>query len=553
MANKNNNANKGLKNNSKTGNGKNAKKNNNKAQDTNKKKQVALTPEQEASAAKKKLIIKITAIALAVAALVGIIIGIVITVRNNNRRLDYLNDDLSKYVSIDPSAYKNFPVSANIPEPSEMSLQNAINKIVYQYRNTEDYVYVSNAIIGVGDSVSLYYRGYTLGEDGTKNYFDGGCNFNSSKEHVLGIGSGSFIDGFEYNLIGKNASDYATLEKISDKGVDVKATDIVLVSYSVTRKDGTTLSTQKAMIDLADPNVDKIWGTGFAEYWQTNNVVVGTEVQILTEENDVYYITVSEAYRINKNETHPVLDIEAYFPVGYQEASLAGKTAHFEVFVTGVQRYEVPEFNDEFITEKLKLKAEDLADYDGETLADKYKDKLMKELWEEHEASIQDAIATVFWDHILAVAEFKKLPKGDLEDYYDNLYTQIQNAYPNYQSQFSSFDDFAIAYMGLEQGSDWRAALRSDAETSIKQKLAFYCVIRQQGFIPTDEEYQQQYNEIFNAMVESYISQTGSTEETAKKAINEMYDAEYWDMQVIFVFGMEKICGLANFTNTATK
>ena len=455
------------------------------------------------------------------------------------------DNDLSAYVDISEDIYKGYKVTVDL-DMLNLKVGNGIAQLLYQHRNTDNPTNVEDATIGVGDSVSLYYRGYTIGEDGAKNYFDGGCNFNSSKAHVLGIGSGSFIDGFEYNLIGKNASDYATLEKISEKGANVSSEDIVLVSYSLARKDGTTVSTQKAMIDLADPNVDKIWGAGFAEYWQTHDVAVGTEIQIITDENDVYFITVSEIYRVDDG-VKPVLEIETYFPEGYQEPSLSGKTAYFEVFITGVQRYEVPEFDDRFITETLKMTASDLSEFDGETLAEKYKNKIRKDL-------IDEIVTDVFFTDVISKATVIKLPEKLIKEAYNSMVSELKYYYQYYYYYYyyPTFDDFCTAYFGTAY---WRTEILTSAKSSASRQLAFYRIMYKESLKPTADEYERLFDEYLVETLEgrNITPDKYATEEeylnaktTLKNQLYESYGEEYFESLIYYGIVIDAVVEYAN-------
>ena len=66
---------------------------------------------------------------------------------------------------------------------------------------------VGDGIISIGDEVNIFYKGYYL-EGEEKVYFSGGSNVGGTS-HKLGIGSGGFVAGFEYNMIGKNPADYS--------------------------------------------------------------------------------------------------------------------------------------------------------------------------------------------------------------------------------------------------------------------------------------------------------------------------------------------------------
>lgn len=546
---------------------------NGKAVSTDAKKNAAQTENtNESNGAKNALALKITAISLAAVTLILLVAGLVVGCTTNNTRLDYMKDNLSAYVTLSAEDYKNFPAEINVAKPTDVDLEDKIIKVLYDNREepkSGDAPYVKNIDVTAGDAVSIYYRGYTLTDDGKKNYFDGGCNFSSTTPTSLEIGSGSFITGFELNLVGKNQKNYATFEKVSEGFV--KDDDIILITYSVFRGDGTTEESKSATIDLSDPEaIDAKWGAGFAKYWSDNKIEIGKKIEgtitvgsvkDAAKEDAYTNVTVTEVYRIHDDEK-PVLEVEAFFPLDYSNADLQGKTAYFETFILAVKDYNVPELNDEFITGTLKITADELASYEGEGLVAKYKSMLKAELEEEYNEKVLDSVATVFWKHILEVAKFKKLPQGDIQTYYNSLYSQIESAYPNYQSSYSSLDAFARAYLGLDSKADWEAEIRKDAEQSVKQKLAFYYIIRQENFVPTDAEYQALKTELYNSEVESYLEYYGIKEtdsdyadklQSAKDLIESTYADSYWDTQIIFEYGIEKICSLAKVTNKADK
>ena len=547
-----------------------AKKKNNNSEEMEIDYKLDTVPENEKTVKKEKsgnLALKITALSLATVMVVLIVVGLIVGLSGKEVRLDYMKDNLSKYVTISEDDYKGYKVTVNIPAPGEQDLKDALIGIRYDHREEPegDPVYLKNATVSVGDAVNIYYRGYTLNKDGSKNYFDGGCNFNSSTPTALEIGSGSFVSGFEYNLVGKNQKNYATMTKVTEGAVE--STDIFLMTYSVMYGDGSALSSQSAIVDLNDPNLDAKWGKGFSEYWKNNTVKIGDSVSITMQgsiksgasANDVYSnVGISEIYRVDTSKD--ILLVTAYFPHDYQEESLQNATAYFETYIVNLQDYTAPEINEEFITGTLKLTADDLSAYEGATLVEKYENMIRADLEKQHQESINNAIAAEFWKHIVEVAEFKKLPEGDVTATYNNLYSELQSAYSQYQSYYNDFDTFAKSYMGLSSSDNWQDVLRSEAETSVKQKIAFYYIIREENYIPSDEEYQALYNKLFDEQVQYYLDYFKITEadedyaeklESAKEEIKAMYDDEYWETQIIFAYGIEKICDLADLTNNA--
>ena len=110
-------------------------------------------------------------------------------------RFDYLNADLSKYITVKPEIYKN--LTLEIEEKYEVTdklLEEYIKEILGNYPNITE---VTDRPIKKGDTVYIHYEGYINGE-----LFAGGSNMSDKEPYPLTIGSGKFIDGFEDGLIG---------------------------------------------------------------------------------------------------------------------------------------------------------------------------------------------------------------------------------------------------------------------------------------------------------------------------------------------------------------
>ena len=121
-----------------------------------------------------------------------------------------LDIDLSAYIEIDEQYYKNFDVEIKLNKVTELDVNNAIIQMLCANKD-KTALENGDGIISVGDVVNIFYKGYYLetneqGEE-TKIYFDGGSNIGGNS-YALEIGSGGFIPGFEYNMIGKNVADY---------------------------------------------------------------------------------------------------------------------------------------------------------------------------------------------------------------------------------------------------------------------------------------------------------------------------------------------------------
>lgn len=528
--------------------------------------EVAATKKKKLS--KKGLITVIVSAALLLSLVVGVVVGVII----NNTEFDYENKDLTKYVTVPDELFKSFNVSVNIPEITEKDVLEEIYKLQCAKKITpEGPIYsMPNVTISAGDVAYIYYRGYTM-ENDIKTYFDGGCNF-SGDFQKLEIGSGSFIPGFESGLIGKNQQNYATIE--AKKSGAIAENDIITIKYSVIRDDNTILNNQTVTIDLGDPDVDQRWGEGFAEYFVGK--IIAPDATIDTDERlivptvcegysgqDVYHsVTILSACSVDDSEKD-ILVVEAKFPSTYSETSLQGKTAYFEVFIKGVDDYGVYEFDDRFITEELKVKAEDMSAYAGDTLVEKYKAYMLSELKARREEAVKALIEESFWSQIMAATEVKKLPQREVDKVYDNRYAQLVTFF---ESQGSStvyandFDGFVCAFLELSSGADWQAHLRKEAEDAVKEKLIFYHIVQTENLIPSEEEYNAVYDAVFADHLQDYLDYYKITPETedyeeklekGKKEVLSTYGDSYFHELVMYDYVMTKIVSRANVIITA--
>ena len=535
-------------------------------------------------------------IIFAAVALLAIVASIIVAVivGASGKRVDYMNDNLGKYVYISESDYTNITGDSLAVEPvTDLDLEVKILSLLAKHKGSAKYggKYVKNQNVNAGDVVYIYYRGFTLNEDGSRNYFDGGCNFSSADPSSLEIGSGSFITGFEYNLLGKNPKDYSTLNKYSTSG-DIGENDKVYVVYTRTDNSGGKLSGAKtvdlslgkqaidaqfdigfydgiasgsygisytfdaygdfdskynvtvyrttdvddiievkfsgyfyngdvvqgqtAIIDLSDPAVDTKYGAGFRDFFK-NGVPVGYKASIVDSEtgkdttlkcsvgenemNAFYDITVNATYDIGDNP----MTVDAYFPLSYGEESLQGKWSTFEVFIMKSQEYENAEYNEAFITEKLKLSAEALADYEGNTLVEKHRNYLLAELNQERKDTEDGAKDELILNFLAQKANVKKLPKTDVRDYYDTYYNALNEQFStSYSSYYETLDAFACDYLGLNANADWKAEIQKMAEDAVKQKLVFYYVMREANLVIPESLYEERKT----AILEEYLEVT---------------------------------------------
>ena len=114
-------------------------------------------------------------------------------------RYDYFEAEVGKDVTLDKSVYTsmNLKLSPDLLITDEQ-VQEYLQYLIFQERtavNGETKVY--DQALKMGDTAYIYYKGTVDGKE-----FDGGSNMEDKSPYGLGLGSGSFIPGFEDGLVG---------------------------------------------------------------------------------------------------------------------------------------------------------------------------------------------------------------------------------------------------------------------------------------------------------------------------------------------------------------
>ena len=375
--------------------------------------------------------------------------------------VDFLNEDLSEYIEIAEQYYKGFEVLVDPGRISTLDVENVIIQTLCKYKNkTAIPEGEGDGVITVGDVAHIYYKGYYM-KDGVPCFFEGGDNTESGSSYPLEIGSGGFIPGFEYNLIGKNPKDH-------------------------------------------------------------------------TAENPIV--------------------VETYFPEKYQSAELAGKTAYFIVTVDKLVEYDAPELDDVFVTETLKMTAEDLAEYDGETLADKYRAYVREQVLTQNGLDVDSLIMDAFWKSVTENAVVKKYPEKQVKETYDSFVDELEYYY-NYYSSYYDYETFMCLYLGLDVGSDWKAYVNDLAKEQIKEKLIFYHIMNVEGLKPTEEEYNILFDEYFEEALrnngitpDKYQTESGylTAKEDYKNQLISKHGEDYFKSMIYYD---ETVKGIKSFAN----
>ena len=559
----------------------------------NKKAQVKSEPQKEKLTKKQiKILISVLLIAVIISAA---IITTVILVKNFNNP-DLLTSDLSRYISISPEDYKGFDLNIPLDEYSESGVDRQINILLTNYKTLDKYYdgrYYSDRALTLGDRVLIYYRGYSVDSSGKRTDIDGASNFGSSATYLeVGTGKiiklnddgsesleGYFIPGFGEGLVGLIPDNYSKFIEAPAENADnenrnryrIMAGDIIYLTYTV---DGKTVENEK--IDLSRTDLDAVYGEGFAELFigKNNNgtlegfKVVGETVKSFTtkksgSDKNVVYSNLVVSYAIRGGDEN-AYTIDVKFPASYNDKSLRGTEAHFDIYVMNSVIYEVPDYNDAFVTEKLSVKAEDLASYAGDTLAEKYRAKVSEEHRKSVEESNEDLLISAMWSHLMEKVVVDSLPSGVVDPYYNGYINDINEMYKAYKNAGYSvtLDEIAISYLnnyygaGLASDGDWDEYVEALAERDATQKILFYYIIREEKLLPTDKEYNEAYSYVYGEIWKEYKSSHESEllnlesdaydkklKELERKMLNE-YGEEYFQEQTYYYYGARKMLTL---------
>ncbi len=488
-----------------------------------------------------RIIILISAILVA-AIIAGIVAGVIYYRNKRNEPFDYLNEDLGKYIYISPenrTGYKGYEVTIAIDEITDDSVRTAIMQILTGERGDHSATGggETNATVEVGDDILLYFQAYAVNEDGSRgDAIDGLGNFtvSSDEKRTYAIGGGALDKlglNLELKLVGTDLSKYTACRIASDG--EVSEGDIVFITYDAyamtsggrwEKKSGSSVR-----LNL-DGDVDAAWGEGFLDSivgMQIGKTVDMTgKTDFKTEEySQIVYNNVKIEYVMRRMDAdqEPVC-IKTTVPCTYSTVALQGTPVIFELYIDYAVKYNVPELNENFIKETLKVTDEVLAEYQGEDTVEKFYSYMRDLLEKQNQAEIDEILIEAMWSHYYSIAQFKELPQAEVNRLVRQQRNSIETAYKSNNGGYSSLDEYAnayVAYFGYELV--WTDYIKLVAESQIKEKLIFYYVARAENLLPTDEEYRTLAAKIIEEDIAYYLLANGIKRENyeSDEAYNE--------------------------------
>lgn len=214
--------------------------------------------------------------------------------KTSDGRLDYFNSKMEKLVDIPENCYKN--MTATLSESymiTDKTVDDYIENLLFAKKEQEnDGDKVTDKPIKYGDTAYIFYEGFV---DGVA--FDGGSNMDSapSTPYALSIGSGSFIDDFEEQLIGvipdqtdsnnkititvTFPSTYSSAPELAGKTATFKVYVVCSVQYSVPELNEKTV---KDVLGFTPSDSDEADAVAQYKAWVKENLESANEEVVRT-------------------------------------------------------------------------------------------------------------------------------------------------------------------------------------------------------------------------------------------------------------------------------
>jgi len=176
------------------------------------------------------------------------------------------------------------------------------------------------------------------------------------------------------------------------------------------------------------------------------------------------------------------VDVKVTFPDEYQEKSLEGKEALFKVKVKGIKEKQLPELDDEYVSDK------------GFDTVDEYKEDIKKKLATKKE---NEARAKKEDELIQAIIDDSRMdiPEAMIDTEADNL---VENFARRIGSQGMSLDLY-MQYTGMTIDR-LKNQMTEQAKKNIESRLILEAIVNAEGIAATDEEFDEEVKK----MAENY-------------------------------------------------
>ncbi|MCR5830477.1 MAG: FKBP-type peptidyl-prolyl cis-trans isomerase [Lachnospiraceae bacterium] len=167
------------------------------------------------------------------------------------------------------------------------------------------------------------------------------------------------------------------------------------------------------------------------------------------------------------------------FPVPYHDANFAGKPVDFTITLKSIREKYVPELTDDIVS----------ANTDYKTVGE-YRDATMADLLSSKEKNAAEGAFKASVDSLVSSCTFSKEIDNEINDRME----YYRKYYDNYFLQNFGVDAMTYSSMSVDE---YNNLLRNISEPEVKYPYVYQEIAKAEGYVPTDKEKADKFNEIF--------------------------------------------------------
>ncbi len=474
--------------------------------------------------------------------------------------LNYVSDSLDAYINIKETDYKGLEINVPMLPPGEDDLDNEINKLLAMHRGDSPKGTYTNVGAQLGYDVNILYLGYQLDSAGRRLLVDGATNYKSANtktdRYTVGLNSDVFGVGFDNEIIGKMPN--GRLDNVTDQGNYVTKDNLIYATVSFVLDNGLVYDEVPVCIDPSADNFESLWGIGAFEspLFKSENsfgsiVLTGNSYLTfpLAGGGQITYTSFTIDY-ISSASAAPYT-VESRFAFDYSIEELRNEKVYYDVYIESVVEYDVPEFNEAFITEKLKLASDTLASYEGENLAEKCRSYYAGLLKSEYDSVCRSYVEYQVWNKLKANIKITMYPQREVDRIYIALVEDYSLSLLEENAAgagYADLDEYMKEVLELGEGGEWTSYLLAQVKDTVKERLIVYAVLQDSALMPTDEEFARIYEEElkrdYEYAVSAYPGAFKDLEDFKTYIKNERGEAEY-KHTVYYYYATDKLIEMA--------
>ena len=192
--------------------------------------------------------------------------------------------------------------------------------------------------------------------------------------------------------------------------------------------------------------------------------------------------------------------IKHTFPEKYNDTSIAGKTADFEIKLVSIKNYDLKDITDKLVSEKTKYKN-----------VDEYKKSVKESLEKDMQSRKETEISAIVLDKIIANATIT----GYDDSYYQMLLESAKDSTKSYaEKEGKTKEQYVKDHYGYESYEAYEKSLEPTAKDYMNSMMAIGALADKEQLGVTDEEYQAQIKKYKdNGITDEQLNQYYSSED----------------------------------------